>query len=107
VKGGEQEELLHDLQASNPWLMPAAADCCAVACLLRLDKDNKPGKYYDTGEDQHGVVARRYGGWLRLAERAVSTSWASTHLQTMHTGCNLQHRHKHSCKVVVHPGLGP
>lgn len=33
----------------------------SFASFMWLDKDNKPGKYYDTGEDQHGVVARRYG----------------------------------------------
>jgi hypothetical protein len=32
-----------------------------LGCCYRLDKDNKPGKFYDTGEDQHGVVAKRYG----------------------------------------------
>jgi hypothetical protein len=41
------------------------ADFLTVAvmpsCCRRLDKDNKPGKFYDTGEDQHGVVAKRYG----------------------------------------------
>uniref|UniRef100_A0A383VWI2 SGNH hydrolase-type esterase domain-containing protein n=1 Tax=Tetradesmus obliquus TaxID=3088 RepID=A0A383VWI2_TETOB len=33
----------------------------AFASFMWLDKENKPGKYYETGEDQHGVVARRYG----------------------------------------------
>jgi hypothetical protein len=33
----------------------------AFASFMWLDKENKPGKYYETGEDQHGVVCRRYG----------------------------------------------
>lgn len=32
-----------------------------VLWVYRMDKDNNPGLYYDTGEDQHGVVAKRYG----------------------------------------------
>lgn len=31
------------------------------ASFMWLDKDNQPGKYYETGEDQHGVVCKRYG----------------------------------------------
>eukprot|EP00878_Enallax_costatus_P008946 GHUV01009354.1.p1 GENE.GHUV01009354.1~~GHUV01009354.1.p1 ORF type:complete len:410 (+),score=40.39 GHUV01009354.1:593-1822(+) len=39
---------------------PTAA-MLGFATFMWLDKENKPGKYYETGEDQHGVVCRRYG----------------------------------------------
>lgn len=39
---------------------PTAA-MLGFATFMWLDKDNKPGTYYETGEDQHGVVCRRYG----------------------------------------------
>jgi hypothetical protein len=37
----------------------------AFASFMWLDKENKPGKFYETGEDQHGVVCRRYGEYCR------------------------------------------
>jgi hypothetical protein len=42
---------------------PLTRACGAVSVLTdcRLDKHNKPGVYFETGEDQHSVVARRYG----------------------------------------------
>eukprot|EP00877_Chromochloris_zofingiensis_P014366 jgi/Chrzof1/9183/Cz03g39010.t1 len=33
----------------------------AFASFIWLDKDNKLASYFETGEDQHAVVARRYG----------------------------------------------
>lgn len=39
---------------------PAAA-MLGFASFMWLTKEGNPGKYYDTGEDQHGVVCRRYG----------------------------------------------
>lgn len=54
---------------------PADSICLSLTvavlpgCRCRLDKDNKPGKFYDTGEDQHGVVAKRYGEQQQLYQQ--------------------------------------
>lgn len=53
----------------------------AFASFMWMDKDNNPGKYYDTGEDQHSVVARRYG------ERGAVARGQHTAVSSSFSGC--------------------
>lgn len=50
----------------------------SFASFMWLDKDNAPGRYYDTGEDQHGVVARRYGEGTSRSNRALAGRFPSS-----------------------------
>ncbi|KAF8064555.1 pbpX [Scenedesmus sp. PABB004] len=50
------ETLLRKVLTRSP-----RAALLGFAAFMWLDKEGRPGRFYETGEDQHAVVARRYG----------------------------------------------